>query len=131
MDSGFRRNDGWDAGIYATRGLTDIGDATWIPASAGMTGGTLASTQLAGLHWGRDVDSGFRRNDGWDAGIYATRGLTGGPTWIPASAGMTGGTLASTQPAGLQTLGMTHDFLHCIRGFRFRADLKSPVPGGP
>ena len=69
MDSGFRRNDRRDGGVY-----TNL-------RANGRRGG--------------DVDSGFRRKDGSDDVQCALRNWRAnghlGATWIPAKAGKTGG----------------------------------------
>ena len=77
------------------------------------SGGTYGNSWVFG-HRGRDVDSGFRRKDGWGAAVsMATGGHTDARegTWIPAFAGKTGGERRCLwQLAGIRTPGRGRGF---------------------
>ena len=93
VDSGFRRKDGLGVAVsMATGGHTDAGEGTYSGFCRKTgSGGTYGNSWVFG-HRGRDVDSGFRRKDGWGmAGPMAVRGYSaiGEGTWIPAFAGKT------------------------------------------
>ena len=77
------------------------------------SGGVYGNWRVFG-HRGRDVDSGFRRKDGWGVAVsMGTGGHTdaGEGTWIPAFAGKTGGEWRCLwQLAGIRTPGRGRGF---------------------
>ena len=77
------------------------------------SGGVYGNWRVFG-HRGRDVDSGFRRKDGWGVAVsMGTGGHTdaGEGTWIPAFAGKTGGEWRCLwELAGIRTPGRGRGF---------------------